>query len=396
MSTLENVFNARRKAQEELRSLYNDAGDNELTGEQKVTEERLSGVISEMEQREAVLIRMADDEKRALEAAAKHGAGEGTKGKAPESQRSRDVAGIEAMARGEQRSVMLGIPEARDLTKGTATDGAELVPTSLYNQIHELIEEESNIVGLAQVMRTAGGEDLVLPRVTSHSTAALVAEAGSIGESDPQFDTVTLGAYKLAFAVDISSELEQDAAFNVADYVVRQGARALGRGADAYFVSGSGSSQPAGIDTADTGMTTAAVGAVTMDELIEAQHSVIAPQRNRAVWILGDSTIEAVRKLKDGDNNYLWQPSNQAGVPSLLLGRPVYADPNLADMGAGNTFGVFGDPSGFAIRWAGGVRIDRSEESKFLNDLVTYRFIVRIDSDIVDTTGIRKLVNAAS
>jgi len=389
---LNRVFEARRNAVEELRALYNDAGEEALTAEQTQTEERLAATISDLEKREANLIALGADEKRAADAAA---ASDAAGAAAPEAKA--DIhAELRSLVRGERRSVEIGY-ETRDnvnLVSGTATDGAELVESELLGQIHDLMVENSPIMGLATVLRTSGGADLVVPRVTSHSAASLVAEAGAFGDDAPQFDTATIGSYKYGFTVQISRELEQDSAFNVAGFVAAQGGAALGRGVDAAFVTGSGSSQPNGVDNATTGMTTAAVAAVTMDELIEAQHSVIGPQQAGAVWLFNDSTIEAVRKLKDGDNNYLWQPSNQAGTPNTLLGKPAYADPNIASMATGNTFGVYGDIKGFYVRIAGGVQVDRSEHVGFVNDLMTYRFLVRVDSEIVDTTGIRKLVNA--
>lgn len=393
-TVLKDVYTERRKAVEELRALYDTAGADELDAAQKATEERLQKAITDLEQREANLIELAEAEKRAAKAAETSSVPEPAAKTEPAKRAESTLdAELQALVRGERATVTIGY-ESRDLTAGTATDGPELIPTTLFGELHDLIEEESPIMGLARVLRTSGGEDLVFPRVTSHSAASLIAEGGTVTESDPQFDTVTLGAYKYGFMVQVSTELEQDSAFSVREFVVRQGGMALGRGVDAAFVSGSGSSQPAGVDTATTGLTTAGTAAVTADELIEAQHSVIAPQRNRASWLFNDSTIEAVRKLKDGDNNYIWATGLQPGAPSTLLGRPVASDPNLASMATGNTFGVYGDMSGFYVRFAGGVRIDRSIDYAFGNDLVSYRFLVRVDSDIVDTTGIRKLVNA--
>lgn len=392
MSTLNRVFEARRKAQEELRSLYDAAEGRELTAEESEKEERLSASIRDLQKREQNLVAMSDDESRAAAAAADSKAAGAT---APTA-RPDIHAELRALARGERRSVEIGY-ERRDnvdLVSGTATDGAELVESSLLGEIHKLMVEESPIMQLARVIRTAGGADLIVPTVTSYSAAALVSEAGAFTDDAPQFSTVTLGSYKYGFTVQISRELEQDSGFDVAGFVVEQGAAALGRGLDTAFVTGSGSSQPQGVDLATSGLTTASMTAVTFDELIEAQHSVIEPQRSRGVWLFNDSTIEAVRKLKDGNNNYLWRPSNVAGAPDALLGRPVYSDPNLASMATGNTFGVFGDLSGFYVRLAGGVAVDRSEHVGFVNDLVTYRFLARADSKIVDTTGIRSMDNA--
>lgn len=393
-TALQRTFEARRNAQEELRGLYDSAADlSALTADEQASEARLGAAISDLQAREQSLIDMAARDAKADEARSLSP----VPAPAPKVEAKPSVyAELRSLARGERGSVQIGY-EARDnvdLVTGTATDGAELVETTLLGEIHNLMVENSPIMQVARVLRTAGGAGLVLPRVTSHSAAILVAEAAAFVDDAPQFGTVTLNAYKFGFTVQISRELEQDSAFNVAGFVVESGAAALGRGVDAEFVSGSGTNRPSGVDNATVGKTTAAVGAVTLDELIDLQHSVIAPQRSRGVFMFNDATIQAVRKLKDSTGNYIWQASAQAGAPDTLFGRPVYADPNLATMATGAVFGVFGDMNGFYVRIAGGVQIDRSSEVGFLNDLVTYRFLVRVDSEIVDTTGIRTIKNA--
>lgn len=390
---LTQAFEARRKAQEALKGLYDsidlDAG---MSAEQVAEEARMVEVIEGAERREMNLARMAQSDAEAAEARAALPVEEAAVKAAPKAGK---YDGFRALVNGEARHLDAGY-EARDLTAGTATDGAELVHSELLNEIHDLMVANSNIMQLARVLRTSKGNDLLLPRVTTHSTVALVAEAGPVVENqDPQFDQVTIGAFKFGNVVQVSRELEEDSSFNIGQFVTQEGASSMGRGLNAEFVSGAGTTRPTGVDNATTGMTTAAIAAVTFDELIEAQHSLSVPsQRNAAVWIFSSSTIEAIRKLKDGSGNYLWQPSNQAGVASTLLGRPVYEDPNVADLGTGNDFGIYGDMSGFVIRVAGGVSIDRSDHVGFLNDLATYRFIARVDSQIVDTTGIRVLTNA--
>lgn len=396
MSTaLQRTFEARRNAQEELRGLYDSAADlTALTADEQATEARLAAAISELQDREASLIDMAARDAKADEARSMSP----VPVTSPKVEAKPNVyAELRAMARGERSSVSVGY-ETRgdnvDLTAGTATDGAELVESTLLGEIHALMVASSPIMQVARLIRTAGGAGLVLPRVTSNSAAVLVAEAAAFADNAPQFDTVTLNAYKFGFTVQISRELEQDSAFNVAEFVVQNGAAALGRGVDTEFVTGSGTNRPNGVDNATSGKTTAAVAAVTMDELIDLQHSVIVPQRSNGVFLFNDSTIQAIRKLKDSTGNYIWQSGGIAGAPDTILGRPVYADPNIGAMGTGVKFGVFGDMSGFYVRIAGAVQIDRSAEVGFMNDLVTYRFLVRVDSEIVDTTGIRTITNA--
>ena len=134
---------------------------------------------------------------------------------------------------------------------------------------------------------------------------------------------------------------------------------------------------------ATTGVTsgTGVTGGFTADNLIDLYFAVIAPYRNSTscAWIMRDATLAKVRKLKDLNDQYLWQPSYQVGAPDALLGKPVYTDPNVAATALDAKSVLFGDI--FA----------------FQNDLVTFRAILRGDGDLVDTTGaVKVFVGAAS
>jgi len=104
-----------------------------------------------------------------------------------------------------------------------------------------------------------------------------------------------------------------------------------------------------------------------------------------------DATAAAIRKLKDGEGQYLWQPSQQVGTPDRLLGFEVVTDPNVAATGVNNNSVAFGDFSTFYIRDVGAVRIERSDDFAFNADLVTWRGVLRTDSDLIDLTGSVKL-----
>jgi HK97 family phage major capsid protein len=161
-------------------------------------------------------------------------------------------------------------------------------------------------------------------------------------------------------------------------------------------VTGTGSSQPAGIITgASAGVTGSAsvAGAFSADNLIDLFYSVISPYRNsnKAAWLMRDATVGAARKLKGSDNNYLWQPGLQVGSPDTLLGKPVLTDPNVAAVGLSAKSVAFGDIGAYHTRIAGGVRFERSDEYAFNTDLVTFRAIVRGDGILADQTGAVKV-----
>lgn len=396
-SSIRATFDARQEAVASLRALADEAAGREFTADESEKETRLHAAISEYDERIRSGLAQIERDREMDEARAKF---DGlTKPTDEDRGAPSDADLIGRLVRGEVRSVEFG-PESRDLTKGTATDGQELVPTSMYGRIHEhMIEVSSVMQANATILRTSGGEDITVPKTTSYSTAAIVGEGAAITESDPQFDKVTLGAFKYGFLTQVSSELLSDSAFDVVAFLARQGGTALGNGIGAHLVSGDGSSKPKGVDEATVGKTLAATNAITADEVIDAYHAVApATYRAHASWVLNDDTVKAVRKLKDGNNQYLWQPGLVAGAPDLLLGRPVYTDSNLGKLsdGAGTVVGVFGDLSGYFVRLAGPVRVERSDEFAFANDLVTFRFLARADGDIVDTVGIRTIKTAAA
>ena len=181
-----------------------------------------------------------------------------------------------------------------------------------------------------------------------------------------------------------------------------QAGRALGNALGAHLITGTGTSQPNGVITAaTTGVTGGAgvTGAFTADNLIDLFFSVIAPYRNSpsAAWLLKDSTLAAVRKLKDSTNQYLWQPSLQVGVPDTLLGKPTVTDPNVAAPALSAASVAFGDFSQYFVRLVNGIRFERSVDYAFNTDLVTFRAILRGDGDLVDTTGaVKKFVGNAA
>jgi HK97 family phage major capsid protein len=110
-----------------------------------------------------------------------------------------------------------------------------------------------------------------------------------------------------------------------------------------------------------------------------------------------DATLASVRKLKDSQNQYLWQPGLQVGAPDVLLGKPVYTDPNVAAVATSAKSVIFGDISAYYVRIAGGVRFERSDDFAFQNDLVTFRAIVRGDGILADQTGaVKVFVGGAS
>jgi HK97 family phage major capsid protein len=282
--------------------------------------------------------------------------------------------------------------ERHDLTRGTATDGAELIPTGFVRTLQEHLVEANGVRRTnAQVFTTSSGENLLVPATTTHGVATLVAEAGAFLENDPQFKQVTMNAYKFGSLIQVSTELIQDSAIDLLSYLGRAVGISIGTATGAYNVTGTGSSQPEGIANAGvTGKLGTAPGASyipTGNDLIDLYHSVVTGYRARGYWLMNDTSAARIRKLRDdtggaGLGNFLWQPGMQAGAPDTLFGRPVITDPNITGTLAVNAFLIaFGDFSSyFAFRDVNTVQFDRSDDFAFSTGLVTFRSSLRTDS----------------
>lgn len=365
----------------------------EFTGEADETWGRYNGELSALDQRINEVSSLEDRNAKADEVRARF-EGKTTAPEVAAVQSDNDI--LRSIVAGERRSF-----EFRDLTKGTSTAGGHTVPTGFYGQLQEHLIENSAIRQTnVTVLTTDSGQDLQIPKTTTHPTAAIIAEAAAITESDPVFGQVTLNAFKYAYSTQISSELEQDTGVDLMGYLASRGGVALGNGSGAHFVTGTGSSQPNGIVTASTAGKTGATGqttSVTYDDLVDLQHSVIAPYRQRGTWMFNDGTLAKLRKLKDADNRPLWQPGLVGGEPNVLLGNPYVVDTNVASMAASAKSILFGDFSTYFIRDVRGVRVERSVDFAFSTDLVTWRFLFRTDGDQIDTTGaVKHYANSAT
>lgn len=290
----------------------------------------------------------------------------------------------------------------RTLSKLTAAAGANAVQTSFYNELlQNLIEVSAVLQAGVRVLNTSSGETIQVPKTTSHSTAAIVAEAASIGVSDPAFGQASLGAYKYGVMVQLSRELVDDATVDLQGYLAMETGRALGNAFGAHLIAGTGTGQPRGILVdASLGVTTptGVAGVPTADNLIDLYYSVIAPYRNSpsAAYLMKDTTLGSLRKVKDTTGQYIFQPSLTVGTPDSLLGKPIYTDPYMPATAVNAKSVVFGDFSRYFVRMAGGIRFERSDEYAFNADLITFRALLRGDGALMDTTGALKYAVGAA
>jgi HK97 family phage major capsid protein len=305
-----------------------------------------------------------------------------------------------------------GTYEERVLSKLTVGAGGNLVPVSFYDRLMAHLVEVSGILQAGPtILNTDSGENISVPKTTTHPVAALVAEAGTLAASDPVFAQGTLGAYKYGIIIQLSRELIADTGVDVEGYLAMSAGRALGNALGTHLATGTGTAQPTGIVTSATLGVTGPTGAVGglgatsatlnqgADLLFDMYYSVIAPYRasKSCAWITRDANMAAIRKIKATTGEYIFQPSMVAGTPDTLIGKPIYIDPYIAAIGLNGKSIIFGDISQFFVRIAGGVRFERSDEFAFSTDLVSFRALLRADSLLIDQTGaVKYFLGAAS
>ena len=282
---------------------------------------------------------------------------------------------------------------------GTDSEGGFLVPDEYETTLVEALEEENIFRKLAHVISTSSG-DRKIPVVASKGSASWVDEEGTIPDSDDAFSQVSIGAYKLGTLIKVSNELLNDNVFNLESYISKEFARRIGAKEEDAFFNGNGTGKPVGIFNAtggaEVGVTAASATVITADEIIDLFYSLKAPYRKKAVWILNDATIKTIRKLKDNNGNYLWQPALTAGTPDTILGRPVYTSSYVPTIAAGAKTIAFGDFSYYWIADRAGRNFKKLSELYAANDQTGFVATQRVDGKLILPEAIKVLKMKAS
>ena len=281
---------------------------------------------------------------------------------------------------------------------GTDSEGGYLVPDEYEKTLVDALEEENIFRQMAKVIKTSSG-DRKIPVVASKGTASWIDEEGAFPESDDSFGQVSIGAYKLGTMIKVSEELLNDSVFDLQSYISREFARRIGAKEEEAFFTGDGKGKPLGVlaatGGAQTGVTAASQTAVTADELMDLYYALKAPYRKKSVWVLNDSTVKAVRKLKDSNGQYLWQPSLTAGAPDTILGRPVKTSAYMPAIAAGAKTIAFGDFSYYWIADRQGRSFKRLNELFAATGQVGFLASQRVDGKMILAEAVKVLVQKA-
>lgn len=308
------------------------------------------------------------------------------------------MAGLEPDQRKVLRSGFVDAKELRAQAVGTGAAGGYTVPQGFRDQIIERMKDYGAVQAVATVLTTESGA--ALPWPTNDDTGnvgALLAENTQIAEQDLTLGTAQLDAYKYTSKLTrVSLELIQDSAFDIEGFVVRKHGERIGRITNQHLTTGTGSSQPNGIVTgATSGVTAAGVAAITADELIDLEHSVDPAYRERGRYMLSDTALKSIRKLKDSNGMYLWQPSVQAGVASTLFGRGYVINQDMAVPATGVKSVLFGDfEAGYVVRIVRAIQSIRFDERYMDFFQVAFASFARMDGEVQDANAYKALTQA--
>ncbi|MBR2287042.1 MAG: phage major capsid protein, partial [Clostridia bacterium] len=233
------------------------------------------------------------------------------------------------------------------LVEGTDASGGYLVPAEWDARLIEKLDEENVIRRLGTTIQTSGERKINV--AATKPAASWVEESGALQFSDPAFSQVILDAYKLSVAVKVSEELLADNQYDLEGYLIRSFGQAIAQKEEEAFIIGDGNKKPAGILHAtyggQTGITAAKEAELSVDEVIDLIYKLKRPYRAKAAFLMADSTLASIRKMKDGTGQYIWQPALTAGEPDRLLGYPVYTSAYMPTIAAGQPVAAFGDYS---------------------------------------------------
>lgn len=295
-------------------------------------------------------------------------------------------------------------PEQRALVTGTNAAGGYTVPTELQAILIRVMKAYGPMYdpGVTEEIVTTHGHSFPFPTIDDTANSAAATTQGNTllddASGDPVFGQRSIGAFSYGTPwVRVSKELADDSVLAMEGLLGSLLGERLGRLANSQLTVGVGTTAPNGVVTASTlGITAAGTAAVTYDEVIDFEHSIDPAYRQspKFAFMFNDTTLKAIRKLKDGQGNYLWQAGNvQGGIPNTLNGHRYFINQAVASMATGVKFMIAGDFSKYFVRKVGAPLIGAIQDKDFWPGFGVAGWI-RFDGNLLDTTAVKHMKNA--
>ena len=263
------------------------------------------------------------------------------------------------------------------LQEGVDADGGYLVPEEYDSRLIDVLNEENIMRRLGHIITTSGEHKINI--AATKPAASWIEEGGALTFGDATFDQILLDAHKLHVAIKVTEELLYDNAFHLENYITDAFGKALANAEEDAFLNGDGVGKPLGLFAATGGGTVAkTVSAVKGDDIIDLVYALKRPYRKSASFIINDKNLAAIRKLKDNNGAYLWQPSYQAGEPDKLFGYSLYTSAFAPENAI-----AFGDYSYYNIGDRGTRSFAELRELFAGNGMIGYVAKERVDGKLI-------------
>ena len=286
--------------------------------------------------------------------------------------------------------------ETRAATNMTVGDNGAVIPTSIANKIIEKVKEISPLFQLSTHYDVGG--NLTIPSYDESSqkiTMAYAAEFTALTSSSGKFTSISLGGFLAGALTKVSISLVNNSKFDIVSYVIRKMAEAAAEWIENELINGT-TSKIEGLSTVAAAVTAAAETAVTSDELIDLQESIPDKLQPGCIWVMSRATRKAIRKLKDGDGNYLLNKDATSKWGYSLFSHDVYVSQSMPDMAAGKPAILYLDPQGLAVKVAENPSVQVLREKFADEHAVGVICWLEIDSKVENSQMIAKLVMKAA
>ena len=264
------------------------------------------------------------------------------------------------------------------LQEGVDADGGYLVPEEYDSRLIDVLNEENIMRSLGHTITTSGEHKINI--AATKPAAAWIEEGGALTFGDATFSQILLDAHKLHVAIKVTEELLYDNAFGLENYIITQFGKALANAEEDAFLNGDGSGKPTGLFAATGGGTVAGTlsAAIKSDDMLDLVYALKRPYRKNASFIMNDKTLAQLRKLKDNNGAYIWQPSYQAGEPDKVLGYAVHTSAYAPENAI-----AFGDYSYYNIGDRGTRSFKQLNELFAGNGMIGYVAKERVDGKLI-------------
>ena len=298
----------------------------------------------------------------------------------------------------DERLIRDNAPESRavlGVNIGTPTAGGYLAPTELERTILDFTAEFSAMRRLASIRSSSS--NIEIPYSTGKTTAYHMDEGADFTKSTPSWNKMAMGAHKIGALSVVTHEAMEDMFIDLEGWCRDDFGRAFAALEEEDFIKGDGVKKPTGVLTsASAGITSASATAITTDELIDMQHALKRQCRAKARWMFNDATVKFLRKLKDTEGRYIWQPSLTAGAPDLVLNKPYEISEHLDTLAANKVVALYGDFSWYRILDRRGLYFQRLSELYAGSGQVGFLAYKRYDGKLLDKEAVIKLTTKAS